>query len=153
MIAGLFALSIGLAGGLWAVVDAVALRPLPYPDGYELVAVMERHPERGLMFGYAANFADWRRPSRRLPHVAGLCQLEASLTGRELPVRVIGNEGDRGLLRCDGRALALAALRRRDFHGEGRVVILSDGLWQRQFASAAGVSGRVRCSSTASPTL
>ena len=34
MVAGLFALSLGLAGGLWAVVDAMAVRPLPYPDGH-----------------------------------------------------------------------------------------------------------------------
>lgn len=32
VIAGLFALSVGLASGLWAVVDTVALRPLPYPS-------------------------------------------------------------------------------------------------------------------------
>ena len=67
MTAGLFALSVGLAGGLWAVVDAVALRPLPYPNAHELVAVMERHPERGLMSVTPANFWDW---SSRLPAFA-----------------------------------------------------------------------------------
>jgi hypothetical protein len=38
---GLLAVSVGLTGGLWAVVDAGALRPLAYPEAHQLVAVME----------------------------------------------------------------------------------------------------------------
>ena len=142
MTAGLFALSVGLAGGLWAVVDAVALRPLPYPDAHELVAVMERHPERGLMSVTPANFWDW---SSRLPAfagVVGLGSLEASLAGRGTPLRVTGTKVTErffdvlGVIPAIGRPFGDG-----DFRSDGRAVIISDGLWDRQFARAAGVIG------------
>ena len=142
MTAGLFALSVGLAGGLWAVVDAVALRPLPYPEAHELVAVMERHPDRGLMSVTPANFWDW---SSRLPAfagVAGLGSLEASLAGRGTPLRVTGTKVTErffdvlGVVPAIGRPFGDA-----DFRSDGRAVIISDGLWDRQFARAAGVVG------------
>lgn len=132
--AGLLALSVGLAGGLWAVVDAVALRPLPYPDAHRLVAVMESHPERGLMSVTAANFWDWSARVHALPHVAGLGRLEASLAGSGEPVRVVGTKVTdaffdvMAVVPSVGRAFGEA-----DFRGDGRVVIVSDGLWERQF--------------------
>src|SRR5438874_12915482 len=59
VLASLFALGIGLASGMWAVIDAAVLRPLPYRDGRALVAVLETHPQRGLMAVTPANFLDW----------------------------------------------------------------------------------------------
>jgi len=46
LVAGLFAFGVGLASGMWAVVDAAILRPLPYREDGALVAVMEMHPQR-----------------------------------------------------------------------------------------------------------
>ena len=39
------ALAVGATTLIWAVVDAVLLRPLPYPDPDRLVQVWESHPE------------------------------------------------------------------------------------------------------------
>lgn len=132
--AGLLALSVGLAGGLWAVLDAVALRPLPYPEAHRLVAVMESHPERGLMSVTAANFWDWSTRVHALPHVAGLGSIEASLAGSGEPVRVMGTKVTNpfftvmAVVPAVGRAFGEA-----DFRGDGRVAIISDKLWERQF--------------------
>jgi putative ABC transport system permease protein len=132
--AGLLALSVGLAGGLWAVVDAVALRPLPYPEAHRLVAVMESHPERGLMSVTAANFWDWSRRVQSLPHVAGLGHLEASLFGAGAPVRVVGTKVTGAFFAVMAVAPAVGrAFAEVDFHGDGRVVIVSDALWERRF--------------------
>ena len=90
VLAGLFALSLGLASGLWAVIDAVALRPLPYRDGDRLVMVMESHPARGLMVVTPANFLDWEGRVQALQDVAGTGGLEASVVGHGAAVRVIG---------------------------------------------------------------
>ena len=132
--AGLLALSVGLAGGLWAVVDAVALRPLPYPEAHRLVAVMESHPERGLMSVTAANFWDWSARVQALQHVAGFGRLEASLSGSGEPVRVVGTKVTdaffdvMAVVPAVGRAFGEA-----DFRGDARVVVISNGLWERQF--------------------
>ena len=140
--AGLLALSVGLAGGLWAVVDAVALRPLPYPEAHQLVAVMESHPERGLMSVTAANFWDWSSRVRALPHVVGLGRVEGSLAGAGGPVRVVGTKVTQAFF----DVMAVVPARGRafgevDFRGDGRVVIISDGLWERQFNRTPDVLG------------
>jgi len=140
--AGLLALSVGLAGGLWAVVDAVALRPLPYPNAHEVVAVMEVHPERGRMSVTAANFWDWSSQVCALPRVAGLGGVEASLVAAGEPVRVVGTKvtdaffAVMGVLPAIGRPFGDA-----DFRDDGRVAIISDGLWERQFQRRAGALG------------
>ena len=71
LVASLFALSLGLASGMWAVIDAVAIRPLPYPDAEQLVAVMETHPVRGKMSVTPANFLDWTDVVSTLQATAG----------------------------------------------------------------------------------
>ena len=141
--AGLLALSVGLAGGLWAVIDAVALRPLPYPAADRLVAVMESHPERGLMSVTAANFWDWSTRVHALPHVVGLGSLEASLAAGGDPVRVVGTRVTDAFFTVMGVGPALGrAFGDRDFSGDGRVAIVSDGLWERQFGRDPEVVGR-----------
>lgn len=140
--AGLLAISVGLAGGLWAVVDAVALRPLPYPDAQQLVAVMESHPERGLLSVTPANFLDWSSRVRTLPHVAGLGSLDASLSGQGDPVRVVGTKVTDGFFAVVAVAPAVGrAFAEADFRGDGGVVIISDRLWERQFGRAREVLG------------
>lgn len=132
--AGLLALSVGLAGGLWAVVDAVTLRPLPYPEAHRLVAVMESHLERGLMSVTAANFWDWSGRVRALPHVVGLGHLEASLSGAGAPVRVVGTKVTDAFFAVMAVGPALGrAFGEADFRGDAPVVIVSQGLWERQF--------------------
>jgi len=71
LVAALFALGVGLASGMWAVVDAAVFRPLPYPDGDALVAVLEAHPQRGLMAVTPANRFDWAGRVTSLESVAG----------------------------------------------------------------------------------
>jgi putative ABC transport system permease protein len=142
LVATMFALSVGLAGGLWAVIDAVALRPLPYREGDRLVVVLERHPERGSMFVTPANFLDWIDRVSTLQDVAGSSALEANLIGRDAPVRVIGSKvTDRffdllGIAPLRGRTLGSV-----DFRGDGRGVVLHYQLWQRQFHGDPNVVG------------
>ena len=103
---------------------------------------MERHPVRGLMSVTAANFWDWSPRVPALPHVVGLGQLEASLTGHGAPVRVIGTKVTEQFFAVMGVPPAIGrAFDASDFQGQGRTVIITDGLWERQFGRAAGVLG------------
>ncbi|MGH9334168.1 MAG: hypothetical protein ACRD21_10510, partial [Vicinamibacteria bacterium] len=62
------AVGIGAATALFSVVDAVLLRPLPYPEPDRLVSVFETQDEgHGDRHGPApANVLDWRRETRTL---------------------------------------------------------------------------------------
>lgn len=77
-VAVIFALSVGLAGSLWAVVDAIELRPLPCADGHELVAVLANHPRARADVGDTRKLLGLERPAADgLRRVAGLGGLEA----------------------------------------------------------------------------
>ena len=80
VLAALFALGIGLASGMWAVIDAAVLRPLPYRDGRALVVVLEAHPQRGLMAVTPANFLDWATRVKSLQDVSGMYAIDVSVS-------------------------------------------------------------------------
>ena len=67
-----FAAGIGAATALFSVIEAVLLRPLPYPEPERLVYLFEVQEEAGgERHGPApANVLDWRRESRSLSEVA-----------------------------------------------------------------------------------
>jgi hypothetical protein len=141
VLAGLFALSVGMASGMWAVIDAVALRPLPYRDGHQLVVVTESHPERGLMAVTPANFLDWAGRVTTLQDATGLGSLEASIVSHGEPSRVIGTKVTErffdlmGVPPARGRGLVGA-----DFRADGRVAVdvsLSDGRYHDEKSQTA----------------
>ena len=144
LIAGLFALGVGLASGMWAVVDAALLRPLPYRDGDALVVVMESHPQRGLMAVTPANFLDWSPRVTRLHDVAGTYSIDASLAGARVPERVAGAKVTERFFDLWGVPAAFGrTLQPEDFVSRRRVVMLGHGLWERQFGGDRHVVGAV----------
>jgi putative ABC transport system permease protein len=57
-------LGIGATTAVYALVDAVILRPLPCPSPDRVFLIVEAHPERGRMLVRPANYDEWRsRPT------------------------------------------------------------------------------------------
>lgn len=85
------ALGIGANSAIFSVVDAVLLRPLPYPDAGRLVNLYEHNLARGFSrFSIAAqDFADWQSQSRGFDGMALYTARAANLTGGAEPRRVI----------------------------------------------------------------
>src|SRR5262249_27277956 len=67
------ALGIGASTSIFSVVNAVLLRPLPYPNSDRLVAVWETSPIKGWTNAPAApaNFYDWREQCDAFEDIAG----------------------------------------------------------------------------------
>src|SRR5436190_5091768 len=135
VLASLFALGIGLASGMWAVIDAAVLRPLPYRDGSALVAVLEIHPQRGLMAVTPANFLDWTARVKYLQDVSGMYEIDASVTSAVLPERAAGAKVTERFFELWGVPPALGrVLQAGDFADGERVAVLGHALWTRQFS-------------------
>ena len=142
LVAGLTAVGLGLVLGMWAIIDAAFLRPLPLPDPTKLVVIWEAHAERGRMAVAIANFLDWSPGAKSFSAVGGQTAIDAMLgagvnTQRLAGVRVTPRFFD---------VWRLPALRGRlltadDFRDEARVVVLSARVWRQTFGAAETVVG------------
>jgi putative ABC transport system permease protein len=139
------ALGSGAAAAMFAIVDRVLLRPLPFPEADRLVALCETNPSlEGFCVASPPDVEDWSRRSRALTSV-GLFRSESFSLRTET-----GSQWVRGGLVTPGlfRTLRITPLLGRTFTPEdltasGRqVAVLSAGLWQSQFGGARDVLGR-----------
>lgn len=84
------ALGIGGNTALFSVVDAVLLRPLPFPEHDRLVVVSERPPSGRRTVASAATFLDWRAQNRVFSQLAALNYVNVDLSVNGSPDRVPG---------------------------------------------------------------
>jgi putative ABC transport system permease protein len=148
-------LMLGIGGNtaIFSVVDQLLLRPLPYPNGEQLVTVYEAFPESALGRGEVrlrnvvspANWLDWQRESHTLEGFALYRAFAGTITGVGDPLRInsqtVSSEffptlGVKPLL---GRTLSPEDDRPK----APRVMVLSHHLWQSRFGGDPKVVGRV----------
>ena len=141
------ALGIGATTAIFSVVNAVVLRPLPYPQSDRLVLLFENNLERGwTTFSVApANFADWARESRTFQSMTAFGTGTSSI--------VIGNEAlqvpsTNGTSEYFTVVRATPALGRTfepsdDIPGAAPIAVIGHGFWQRRFGGDRNVIGRV----------
>src|ERR1051325_10336609 len=86
------ALGIGANTAIFNVVNAVLLRPLPFPNPESLVAIFETSPERGLQRGSHSypNFMDVRAQSTQFEHMSSYHGSDFIMTGHGDPARLQG---------------------------------------------------------------
>ena len=79
------ALGIGANTAIFSVVNAVLLRPLPFPDADRLVSIRLDHPKRGIHNAYESypEITDWRDQSRSFESIAAYSPSTVNLSTRE----------------------------------------------------------------------
>ena len=137
------ALGIGVNAAIFSFIDAVILRPLPYPHSDRLVAIweMEKGGDRGA--AAPANVGDYKRVSS-LEDVAGYSNVSVSLTGDGQPEGHIGEAVTANyfaVLRVPP-ALGRAFTSEEDSPAGRKVVVISDSLWQNRFGADPAILGR-----------
>ncbi|HEY1493189.1 MAG TPA: ABC transporter permease [Candidatus Solibacter sp.] len=140
------ALGVGANSAIFTVVQSVLLRPLPFRRSDELVVVRERNLKAGFpQFSLSpGNYVDYRDHNHTLSGFAAISRLGVNLSGGAEPERLRGarvtNEffNVLGVQPVVGRAFTV----QEGQFGAPKVVILSDGLWQRRFGGAKDVLGR-----------
>ena len=138
------ALGIGANTAIFSVVNAVLLRPLPFPNSERLITVWETDHQRGQERGSASypDFADWRAQNHVFERVASYHNHDFIMTGRGEPAQLQAAIVNADLFPLLGvtPVLGRGFLPDEDKPSDtGRVVVLSQGLFQRRFNSDAGV--------------
>jgi putative ABC transport system permease protein len=140
------ALGIGANTAIFSVVDAVLLRPLPFPEPERLVMVRETSPRTGASGIHLspANFELLRAESAAFSALGAYSMASANLAGGGEPERLQAVQVSAGLLAALGVAPARGRLFAEDEDRAGRtqVAVLSDALWRRRFAADPGIVGR-----------
>jgi putative ABC transport system permease protein len=138
------ALGIGANTAIFSVVDAVLLKPAPYPQ-----------PDRIVIFGYtfqgtwvpwssAAKFNVWRRHSATVQDMSAIRFPHVNVTGGVDPEQVPAAQVNAnfftllGASTIHGRTFAAD----EDRPNGGHAVVLSYGFWQRRFGGDPGIVGR-----------
>lgn len=140
------AIGIGANSAIFSVVDALLLRPLPYPHADRLAAVWLHSPGIGIL-------RDWPSPGQYIDiqndnHSFELMALAQSrpftLAGREQPERIDGLRAQSSLLKMLGAKPLLGRLflTEEDQPGKPAVAILSNRLWERLFNSDRDIVGK-----------
>ncbi len=139
-------IGIGANSAIFSVVDALLLRPLPYPQPDRLAAVWLHSPAIGI-------FRDWPSPGQYIDiqnenhcfEQMALAQTRTLvLTGREQPERIDAIRTQSSLLQMLGARTELGRLLlpEEDKPGKPAVAILSDRMWRRLFNSDLEIVGK-----------
>ena len=140
------ALGVGANTAIFSVVNAVLLRPLPYPGSERIVAFDGVNPARGVKQSNmsAPDFADWKAQAHSFEALSIYTEGGSNLTGGGEPERVTAGWVGTDFFRAMGvgAALGRALLPEDENPGAANVVVISHGLWQRHFGADPAAVGR-----------
>ena len=140
------ALGIGANTAIFTVVNAVLLRPLPFPEPDRLVQVWESQPTKGYSRNVVnpMNFLDWRERTRSFEGMAAVAGRTTNLTGLGDLLALEGMQVSTEFFSIlhVSPALGRAFIPAEGLPGQEHVAILSFGLWQSRFGSDPAVVGR-----------
>ena len=136
------ALGIGASTAIFSVLDAVLLRPLPYPNQERIVELRELdEKDRGMSFAQP-NFDDLRARSRSFDALAQYSAWPQAVSGGNEPVRtdVCAVSGD--FFRVLGVRPVLGRVFASDSLAENKeVVVVSYGFWKRFLGGRTDLDG------------
>src|SRR5581483_4013786 len=139
------ALGIGANTAIFSIVNAVLLRPLPYPAADRIMVLNESG--NGQEFSVSlANYEDWKRDNNVFKYLAITRRESRNLSGipgrdaERIPCAYVSEEFFKviGLQPKLGRTFSAE----EEKPGGAPAVIISDRLWQHAFGRDAGVLGK-----------
>jgi predicted permease len=138
-------LGIGANTAIFSVVNAVLLRPLPYPNAGQLVMLWEQNPHRGWFENIISgeNFLDWQKQNQVFAGMAAFESNSFNIIGNQQAEEIAGEQVSANLF----SVLGVQPFRGRLFLPEENrqdktAVVLSYGLWQQRYGGDADVIGK-----------
>ena len=146
VMAASLAIGIGANSAIFSVVDALLLRPLPYPQPDRLAAVWLHSPGIGILRDWPSpgQYIDVQNENHSFELMALAKSRSVTLTGREQPERIDGMQTQSSLLGMLGAKplLGRLLLPEEDQPGKPAVAILTERLWKRLFNSDPAIVGK-----------
>jgi predicted permease len=139
------ALGIGATTAIFTVVNAVLLRPLPYPEPDRIVSIALLYKgQLGTTEFSAKQFEFWKAHSDLFQHLAATVNVGFNLGGVSTPERIKALRVSADYFQVFGvhPALGREFLPEEDRIGGPDVAILSHDLWVRDFGASPEVIGR-----------
>jgi len=139
------ALAIGANTAIFSVINAVLLRPLPYQDADQLVAITTSNVQKGIK-GLAVSFTKVTRVKQQtmtLQGIAASLAVNASFSNRGTPEQLPAVLSTANLFEVFGVVPSLGRTFRpeEDSEGGADVAIISDGFWHSHFGGAPDIIG------------
>jgi putative ABC transport system permease protein len=140
------ALGIGANTAVFSALDAILLRPLPFPQGDRLMLLRQgnRKQQAASPFVAPVRLEDWSRMTTTFQSLTGYYTEDASETSGALPEKVTLAYVAPRFLQVWGIAPALG----HDFtpeeekHGDSDLALISDRLWRSKFNADPNVIGK-----------
>jgi predicted permease len=141
-----FALCLGANVALFAVVEAVLIRPLPYPNPERIVTVYNQYPKAGVDRSGASipHYLERRAGVAAFAEAGGYREGGDTIGEAGSPDHVEALVVTPSFFHVLGIAPAIGRTFSEDegVQGKGDVVVLSDAFWRQNFGSDPGVIGR-----------
>jgi putative ABC transport system permease protein len=139
-------LGIGANAAVFAMFDALVLRPFTFPDVDRIVLVsdMSRDSIDRRASSSPANFLDWKSQTDSLEWLSAFQWWDVNLVGRDEPERVQGFFVSADFFRALGiqPALGRTFIPEEETFGRHRRAVIGHGLWQRRFGGASAIVGQ-----------
>jgi predicted permease len=139
------ALGIGVNTAVFSVVNAILLKPVPFPNPDRLVMFMNTSPEGSNQAASPAKFAHWQQQTSVVEDVSAFRPGIVNYTSGELPEQLRSAQVSGRYFRLFGAPI----VKGRSFSPEEdrpngeKVAVLSHGLWVRRFGSDPAVIGKI----------
>ncbi|HSE25871.1 MAG TPA: ABC transporter permease, partial [Pyrinomonadaceae bacterium] len=138
------ALGIGANTAIFSAVNAVLLKPLPFPESEQLVDLAETFKPNGYGSVSVPNFEDWKKQNDVFTGIAAYQFRSFNLQSGDTPQRIPGISVSANYFEVLGAKPVLGRTfgNGEDLAGNDRVVVLGEDLWRRTFGGDTSIIGR-----------
>ncbi|MCA1659903.1 MAG: ADOP family duplicated permease, partial [Verrucomicrobiaceae bacterium] len=139
------AICLGANLAIFAVINSILLRPLPFPDADRLVTIYNTYPKAGVL-NDGSSITNYYERRGNIPAFSSL----SIFLNRPEPVGEPGSTEQEEIMRVSAEFFTTLGVRpamgrpftEADMANEAKVVILSDGFWRERLNSDPNVLGR-----------
>src|SRR3954468_15261457 len=138
------ALGIGATTAVFSVVNAVLLRPFPYPDPDRIVMFRNTSPQGTGGGSSPAKFEHWASQTSVIQDAAAFRNVTVNFTGGDVPEQLTSGNVSENFFRLWGAKTLIGRTfsTEEDRPNGPKVAVLSYGWWTRRFASDPAIIGK-----------